>query len=267
VGVGRLHLDFIEAEMRLQRDPHPNPPHKGEGELYLSEKALLALLLLVLFGGGYFGVGYLTDPARTHSLVLPVDGRLPFEAGWIWVYIWVIPAAVAPVYLVKSPRLYRLAILAYALTIALACLGFLVYPVSAASLRAQATLDVTQLSDRMVAVLYRVDPVANAYPSLHLALLTLAALCAWKASRVMGLVLALSVPAVAIAVSLVKQHFILDTLTGIVLALLIGLPLISGYKPGSEETIGYSWRGPAAFFAFAIFCYAVITAIEFWFPL
>ena len=119
----------------------------------------------------------------------------------------------------------------------------------------------------MIAVLYRVDPVANAYPSLHLALVTLAALCAWKASRVMGLVLALSVPAVAIAVSLVKQHFILDAVTGIALALIIGLPLIAAYRPASGEAVGYSWRGPALFFAFAIFSYAVITAIGFWFPL
>lgn len=231
------------------------------------EKALLALGLLVLFGGGYFGIGYLTDPGRAHDLALPLDPRLPFEAAWVWVYVWVIPAAVAPVFLVRSQRLYRRAILAYAITIAIACLVFLVYPVSAAGLRSQATLDIAQFSDRMVAVLYQVDPSANAFPSLHLALVTLAALAAWKASRIMGLILGLSVPMVVIAVLLVKQHFILDAVSGIALALLIGLPQISGYKPAAGETAGYSWRGPMAFLGFAIFCYAVLALIGMLWPL
>jgi hypothetical protein len=223
--------------------------------------------LLLLFGSGYFGIGFLTDPARTYSLAIPFDLALPFKAAWIWVYIWVIPAAVAPVFLVKSQPLYRRAIIAYALTIAIACLVFLVFPVSTSGLRAQATLDIAQFSDRMVAVLYRVDPATNAFPSLHLALVTLAALAAWKASRMMGLILGLSVPMVAIAVLLVKQHFILDAVTGIGLALLIGAPLIAAYRSASGETIGYSWRGPAAFFTFAGFSYAVISLIGITWPL
>ncbi|MFO0990690.1 MAG: phosphatase PAP2 family protein [Hyphomicrobiales bacterium] len=253
--------------MSRRRDPHPYPPHKGEGAPHFREKALLALSLLALFGSGYFGIGYLTDPGRVHDLALPLDLALPFEATWVWIYIWVIPAAVAPLFLVKSQGLYRRAILAYALTIAIACLVFLIYPVSAMGLRAQATLVIAQFSDRMVAVLYQVDPSANAFPSLHLALVTLAALAAWKASRLMGLILGLSVPMVAIAVLLVKQHFILDVVSGIVLALLIGAPLISGYRPERKEAVGYSWRGPAAFFAFAGFNYAVIALIGVLWPL
>jgi hypothetical protein len=252
--------------MRHQSDPHPTPPHKGEGELLFREKALLALGLLILFGGGYFGIGYLTDPARTHSLAVPFDLALPFKPAWVWVYVWVIPAAVAPVFLVRSQPLYRRAILAYALTIAIACLVFIVYPVSAADLRSQATLDIAQFSDRMVAVLYRVDPAANAFPSLHLALVTLAALAAWKASRMLGLLLGFSVPAVAIAVLLVKQHFLLDAMAGIGLALLIGAPLIASYQPASGENVGYSWRGAAVFLAFVLFSYAVVSLIGLWFP-
>jgi len=223
--------------------------------------------LLVLFGSGYFGIGYLTDAIRAHDLALAIDLALPFKAQWVWVYIWVIPAAVAPVFLVKSQRLYRRAILAYAITIASACLVFLIYPVSAVGLRSQATLDIAQFSARMVAVLYQVDPSVNAFPSLHLALVMLAALAAWKASRIMGWMLGLSVPLVAIAVLLVKQHFILDAVSGIALALLIGLPLISGYRPMAGETIGYTWRGPMAFLGFAIFCYAVIALIAMLWPL
>ena len=237
----------------------------GRGEQL--EKALLALGLLVLFGSGYFGIGYFTDPARVHDLALPLDLALPFKAAWVCVYIWVIPAAVAPLFLVKSQALYRRAILAYAITIAIACLVFLNYPVSAIGLRAQAALDIAQFSDRLVAVLYQVDPSVNAFPSLHLALVTLAALAAWKASRAMGLILGLSVPMVATAVLLVKQHFILDAVAGIALALLIGLPLICSYKPAPEEIVGYSWCGPAAFFGFAGFSYAVIALIGVMWPL
>jgi hypothetical protein len=224
-------------------------------------EALHALGLLALFGGGYFGIGYLTDPSHAHDLRLPIDAALPFDAKWVWAYIWVIPAAAAPLFLVRSQALYRRAIIAYALTITIACLAFLIYPVSAIGLRAQAVLDTEQFSDRMIAVLYQVDPSVNAFPSLHLALVTLAALAAWKTSRLMGLILGLSVPMVAIAVLLVKQHFILDAMTGIAIALLIGAPLIVTYRLGSSETAGYSWRGPAAFFAFAVFCYAIIALI------
>jgi len=231
------------------------------------EKALLALGLLALFGGGYFGIGYFTDPMRAHDLALPLDLSLPFKSKWIWVYIWVIPAAAAPLFLVKSQSLYRRAIIAYALTIAIACLVFLIYPVNAIGLRVQATLGSAHFSDRMVAVLYQVDPSVNAFPSLHLALVTLAAFAAWKASRLMGLILGLSIPAVAIAVLMVKQHFILDALVGIVLAFVIGAPLIAPYRPAGGETAGYGWRGPAVFVAFAVFCYAVITLIALVWPL
>jgi len=243
------------------------PPQNEEAGREIFEKAVLALGLLAFFGLGYFGIGHLTDPARTHSLATQFDTRLPFIAGFIWVYIWVIPAAAAPLFLVKSQSLYRRAIIAYALTIAIACLVFLVYPVTAIGLRAQATLDSAYFSDRMVAVLYQVDPSVNAFPSLHLALVTLAALAAWKVSRLMGLILGLSVPAVAIAVLLVKQHFILDAVTGIVLAFLIGAPLIGAYRPADGETAGYSWWGPAVFVAFAVFCYAVISLIGIVWPL
>lgn len=231
----------------------------GRGELV--EKTLLAVGLLAFFGGGYFGIGYFTAPAHAHDLALPLDLALRFDAIWVWAYIWVIPAAVAPLFLIRSQSLYRRTFLAYAITIAISCFVFLIYPVSAAGLRAQAPLDIMRFSDRMVAVLYRVDPSVNAFPSLHLALVTLAALAAWKASRMMGLILGLSVPTVAIAVLLVKQHFILDAITGVALALLVGLPLIGGYKPAASETAGYSWRGPAVFTAFVGFCYAIIILI------
>lgn len=261
-----LSPDFIGARMRSRYDPHPCPPHKREGEHYI-EKALLALGLLFLFGMGYFGIGAVTDPARAHSLAIALDFSLPFRAAWVWVYIWVIPAAVAPLFFIRSYPLYRRAILAYALVIALACLVFLIYPVSAAGLRTQATLDVAQFSDRMVAVLYRVDPSINAFPSLHLALASLAAITVWRAFRSMGLALALSVPAVALAVCLVKQHFVLDAVAGILLALLIGLPIIGAYRPAVGEIVGYSWRGPALFAVFALFSYAIVAAIGQWFPL
>ena len=55
------------------------------------------------------------------------------------------------------------------------------------------TLDIAQFSDSHGGGSHRVDPAANAFPSLHLAWVTLAALAAWKASRMLGLLLGFSV--------------------------------------------------------------------------
>jgi membrane-associated phospholipid phosphatase len=129
--------------------------------------------------------------------------------------------------------------------------------VTSIALRADpGALDVTRPSPWAVALLYRLDPPLNLFPSLHLSIGALAALGAWKAKRSYGAAAGVGVALIAASICTVKQHFVLDLAGGAVLAALVYAVVLRPYakEPGIEPAFG--WRGPTAFgvLLIAVYC-------------
>lgn len=226
-----------------------------------AERALLASAVITLFVAGYFTIGTSMSPDRAHTLGTAWDARIPFLPRTIWIYLWLFPASLLPLFLLRCRRLFRRTIVAYALVIAVSLATFAVFPVTAAELRVPAgSLDTGRLSPWAVATVYRLDPPYNLFPSLHLAVAALAALSAWTASRVYGAVVGAGVVLIAISITTVKQHFIADGVAALALSLAAYVAVLRPYRPRPGAPAAYGWRGPAAYAVLMALVYAGFVA-------
>jgi hypothetical protein len=225
------------------------------------ERALLAGGVIALFVAGYFGIGLHTPPSVLRELRTPLDGAIPFLAGTIWIYLWLFPASLLPLFLIRDRGLFRRTIAAYAIVIGVSLVIFASFPVTSKGLRVDpSTLDATRIAPWTVALLYRLDPPYNLFPSLHLSVAALAALSAWKASRAYGAAVSLGVVLIAVSICTVKQHFVWDGVGGLVLAAAAYAVFIRPYTPPRGVDPAYDWRGPAAYAVLMALMYAGFVA-------
>jgi membrane-associated phospholipid phosphatase len=225
------------------------------------ERAALTAGVVALFVLGYFAIGTHVRPASAHALAAAWDAKIPFVAGTVWIYLWLFPASLLPLFLVRCPRLFRRTIVAYALVIAASLIVFAAFPVTSRELRESAgPLDRNTLSPWAVATLYRLDPPYNLFPSLHLSVAALAAMSAWMASRAYGAVVGCGVVLVAVSVLTVKQHFIADAAGGLVLAAAAYAFVLRPYRPEPGRRRAYGWQGPAAYAGLMALVYAGFVA-------
>lgn len=224
--------------------------------LDLLERATLTLAVVALFVFGYFSVGRSRDPGRAFSLATPLDAWIPFVALTIWIYLWVFPATLVPVFFVRCRDLFRRTVLAYAVVIAISLAVFAAFPVTSIGLRVDpGALDVTRFSSWAVSVVYALDPPFNLFPSLHLSTATIAAFSTWKARRSWGIAMFAGVFLIGISICTVKQHFLVDGIAGVALAWAAYALFMRRYRPQPDVDPAYTWHGPALFFSLVLAVY------------
>jgi hypothetical protein len=212
------------------------------------ERALLTVGVGAFFLCGYFGVGRAVAPERALAFGTSLDGRIPFLARSVWIYLLVFPASLLPLFVVRSQRLFRLTILSYAAAISVSLVAFAAVPVTSAGLRVDSSrLDRSRPSSWAVSKLYEIDPPFNLFPSLHLSIAALAALAAWKAKPAYGAGALAGVALTAVAICTVKQHFVADAAGGALLAVACYASILRPYARGADGEPAYGWKGPAAF--------------------
>ena len=222
------------------------------------ERVVLTTGLMLFFVAGYFCVGTSRNLAQAHVLTTVLDERIPFVAGSVWMYLWVFPCALIPLFVVRCTHLFRRTAIAYAVVIAISLICFITFPVTSAGLRiAQAKFDVSVFSQWAVSLLYSIDPPYNLFPCLHLSVASVAAFSVWKASKPYGSAVFLSVIFVGASVCTVKQHYLLDVLGGVALATFVNALILRPYTSLDSAMLAYSWRGPASFLIFALVLYAI----------
>jgi hypothetical protein len=225
------------------------------------ERALLTAGVVALFVLGYFTIGGRVPPERALSLATAWDARIPFVPETVWIYLWLFPASLLPLFLIRCPRLFRRTIAAYAIVIAVSLAVFAAFPVTSRELRADASrLDTDRFSPWAVAALYRLDPPYNLFPSLHLSVAALAALSAWTARPLYGALVGAGVVLVAVSILTVKQHFLADAAGGLLLAGAVHAAVVRPYVPSAGFAPAYGWRGPAAYAALMALVYAGFAA-------
>ncbi len=208
-------------------------------------------------------MGSAVDPARARELATPIDGAMPFVPWMIYIYLCVFPAALMPVFVVRSPRLFRRTVLAYAIAIIVSLVVFVLWPVTSLHLRADpAAFDRGRFTDWCLSLVYEIDPPVNLFPSLHLSIAALAAGALWKARRVYGAAAIVLVLAIGISISAVKQHFLVDGVGGLVLAAGIYAVVLRPFRPApGEPPAGYPWQGPALYLVFQAAVFAALFGV------
>jgi len=194
-----------------------------------ASRLLWAAVPLGCFVGGYYGAAIATAAVTRVDPVMAIDRLIPCAPDFVWVYLAGLAAPFLPLFALPRSLLPK-AMASYSLLILTAVVLFLVFPTDAGSLRALCGDPPWSL-----ALLYRLDPATNMFPSLHVGLATLSCLWLVEAGSRWGRVAAALALGQALAVLLIKQHTLADVAMGTALAWLsYRLALARSFSPATQ---------------------------------
>lgn len=179
------------------------------------------LLFLVTFGAIlpiYFGIAeYTLDRSTKSSFLLPIDEAIPLVPEAIFAYMSFHLFCFSPVFF-KSISLLR-----YMETV-LAMLGafgfmFLCYLVIPSAYPRPLITDCDCLSHILLARYYAADPPNNTFPSSHVAATTIILLEIVPKLRKFSWIFGIWGASIILSTLLVKQHYVVDVITGLTLGL------------------------------------------------
>ena len=162
---------------------------------------------------------FIADANRTrtvHAPELALDRLLPLQPVWALVYgALYLFLILLPVFVVRQREHIRRTVFAY-LTIWLTAYGFFVaYPTIAP--RPPEVIG-SGFIVWGLQCLYGADPPYNCFPSLHVAHSFVSALTSYRVHRGLGIVAVLCASLVGLSTLFTKQHYILDVIAGVLLA-------------------------------------------------
>lgn len=182
------------------------------GSLRKGRLALVLLQIYALFWATYIPINEFSVGRAAYRLSLPGEERLPFLP--IFEYLYVLTLFVPVLVFVTMRTFAQFLRLMRALGIVLlVCYStYLLFPVSLARPR----LEISSLHTWLLSLQYLDEPY-NAFPSLHVTLSWLAVHAA-QCSRRTRAGLILLATGISISTLFVKQHYVLDVISGYALA-------------------------------------------------
>lgn len=216
-----------------------------------TRRALITIAVLTYFVVG-FRVVPMLSASRATTLRTFLDDRIPFLPWTVYFYAAVYVAGAYPVFVVRCPRLFDRTMMAYTALLTASFLCYLVFPVTSIGFRP----DPSTLNDRIfhewgLKLNYALDEPYNLFPSLHLSIVSIAMLSAWKASARLGALALPLVAAVAVAIFTLKQHYLADGIAALCLTTGIYYLFLKPYPARQipERERSYGRRGAATYLA------------------
>ena len=213
------------------------------------------VISLALFA--YFVIGFRVMPmlsaARATTLRTFLDDQIPFLPWTIYFYASFYIALVYPLFVVRCPRLFDRAALAYFAVLSLCFVCYMAFPVTAVGFRPDpSSLDERVFHEWGLKLTYALDEPYNLFPSLHLSMALTLTLAAWKASPRMGALALPIVGGVAVAIFTIKQHYLADGLAALGLAGGIYYWILRPYPTQrvAERERSNGWRGATSYLVF-----------------
>ena len=162
-----------------------------------------------------------------HVPELPVDRLLPVQPAWALVYAAVyLCLIILPVFVVRQHDLLRRTVSAYLTIWVTAYAFFALYPTIAPR---PDVVTGDGFAAWWLRVLYVIDTPYNCFPSLHVAHSFVSALAIHLVHRRLGFAALLCATLVAVSTLFAKQHYLLDVIAGVVLAVAAYLPFLRTY--------------------------------------
>jgi hypothetical protein len=192
---------------------------RADGSLPVSTATRIGFTVLLsgVWAAGYFSIGTWTHTLRTHhDPSTRLDAVIPFVPWAVWPYLLAIAWIAAPAALIRSVPQFRRTAISYFLVLALSLLCFAVFPTVSGQLREQiSSAGCDAATAWAIHALLSTDPPSNLAPSLHVSLSALAT-AAMAARYPRWQVLAIACLLVVIlSVCLLKQHTVVDAVTGL----------------------------------------------------
>jgi membrane-associated phospholipid phosphatase len=185
-------------------------------------QAVIGTFILVAGLGSYLAVLKWRGPAARIVTQTSWDVLIPFQPGWLWVYVAPYPLAPVILGMMRRPT-FRWFIKRALLIVAISLLIFAIVPT-------QTVRPSIEGLDGWTINYYRAlvavdEPPANAAPSLHISLTSLLALALLRDHRRWWPVIICGVALVWVATLFTWQHHIIDVATGALLGVLVSLPI------------------------------------------
>jgi membrane-associated phospholipid phosphatase len=180
---------------------------------------------------------------------------MPLSPRWIFVYASLyVCAFLLPLLVVRGRALARQSFKAYLFVMLVSYAGFLLYPTVAPR---DETLRVRDFADWLLQLFYDLDQPYGCFPSLHVAYSFVGAFACLRMDRVVGFTALVWATLIAAATIYTKQHYAIDAVAGIVIAIAaaaIYLRRPSGHDTPTEDRLLAPGR---ALFAVAAYLAAV----------
>jgi len=184
-----------------------------ERKFYLRVFVIAVLVWLA----AYELVGLAAAHLNTLDLTLPIDRRIPLLPGFVWIYAFCYLYPLVPLFVTRDWHRFNRGLLAMLIANTTAFIVYLVFPVAIP----RAELG-SSFSERMLAFIYWLDfePAVTELPSLHVffAWLTYLMSRCQRLNRWGDAVLFLIATGITVSTVLVKQHFVLDVVAGLIWA-------------------------------------------------
>lgn len=215
--------------------------------------ALIALLPFYIFIARRVSDGIL------HTPELALDRAIPLRPTWALVYgALYLFLVVLPVFVVREQEHIRRTFLTYLMVWIAAYICFMAYPTSAPRTDEVAGDGFGAWGLRL---LYSADPPYNCFPSIHVAHSFVSALACYAVNRRVGIFATVCASLVALSTLYTKQHYVLDVVAGVFLAVTAWAVFLRSYCP---EAVPARDRHLAPVFAVGTFAISAIAVACSW---
>jgi membrane-associated phospholipid phosphatase len=201
----------------------------------------------------YLVIGALVPGRTLHVPEVALDRAMTLTPAWSFVYLSLFLAALLPVFVIHQQELVRRTILAFIAIWLIAYVCFIAYP-TVGPRPAKVLGD--GFPEWTLRAIYSSDHRYNCLPSLHVAQCFLAAFACSLVNRRVGLAAMTWAFLVGLSTVYTKQHYVMDVVTGILLAMVGYFVALRGYPP--EATPERERRYAPLLAACAVGVYAVL---------
>ena len=169
---------------------------------------LLAVLLFVV----YLLINYFNQGKEVFTHSISLDNNIPLASWFVYFYLLMFVLIFIPFNKKNAKRIA----LNYIIAVLIAFLFFIIFPTATY----RPLIQENNINDLIVNLVYSADGNYNAFPSLHAALLTLSFYFLLKYKNKIAYKLLIIYVLSMVSPLFIRQHYILDILSGILLALI-----------------------------------------------
>lgn len=202
------------------------------GTISAGERVTATLLGMPPLMALYTSIAFATaeHPENFHALPTVVDGWVPVIPEATLIYGFLYGQVLIPLTLLEDRRVMLRGGLAYCALLAIGLPFWLLWPVAVPRLE----LPITDLFSWSLTLIRAFDPPTNCFPSMHVAEAFLAALVVRRMDRPLGTMLLGVAAAIWWSTLALGQHWFLDGLAGLVMALVVDWAAF-GWRPLPPE--------------------------------
>ena len=214
----------------------------------------------------YFVVAVAIPARRALTLSSTLDRLIPLVPAWAYVYGAIYSVAVVPLFIVRDARVLRRVALGFMAINLLAGLVFLAFP-TRMERPEWVGLPAGSFTQWSMGLIYALDPPVNCLPSLHVANAFYVGSVARSFDRRVGRFMFALAFLIAFSTLLVKQHYLLDVVSGALLGCGIARLAIprAGWSQDTELPAWHSWLWIPGFY-FLYFACAAVAYLAGWRP-